>query len=275
MLLGVQLALNLDPLEKCKTIDFRMMTTSFYSKFPLILATTVLLSACVTNKTVHDKDEGFNVTDAFTHTFSAPEGAICEASRRALLSQGYVIVEATSTFVRGRRKFQPDSEVHLEIEFSVVCASDNVGGNTTSVFANAVRDRYSVKKSSNSASLGVGGLGSVSLPFGSSDDSLVKVGSETVSTGKVYERFFKLVERYLDDTWAGEEEYAETEKEKAELMAPKPAPAKPAASTEPAPASQPAIQSTTTPAVQRTTPLSIQTDVPVASQAIASTLGIE
>jgi hypothetical protein len=43
----------------------------------------------------------------------------------------------------------------------------------------------------------VGVLGSVSMPIGSSDDSMVKVASETVSSPKFYERFFTLVELFL------------------------------------------------------------------------------
>jgi hypothetical protein len=49
------------------------------------------------------------------------------------------------------------------------------------VFVSAVQDRYALKKSPTSASVGVGALGSVSLPFGSNDDSLVKVASSTVT----------------------------------------------------------------------------------------------
>jgi hypothetical protein len=61
-----------------------------------------------------------------------------------------------------------------------------------------VRQTYSLKKSSNSASVGVGVLGSLSVPFGLSDDSLVKVGAETIDSKKFYDQFFTRVESYLD-----------------------------------------------------------------------------
>lgn len=177
------------------------MKKLFFAHSQLALfVTCALLVGCTSTKVVRDKNEGFGSTDVFSHSFPAEDKASCEAARRALLSQGYVISETSATFVKGRRKFQPESDIHLEIEFSVVCASDSKGSNSTTVFANAVRDRYSLKKSSTSASLGVGGIGSVSLPFGASDDSLVKVASETIPTGKFYERFFQQVERYLDDS---------------------------------------------------------------------------
>ena len=170
----------------------------------LVLVTT--LAGCgsfgsnLGNSKVALKEEEFGSADVFTHSFPGSERASCEAARRALLSQGYVISESKTAFVRGRRKFQHDSDIHSEIEFTVVCAADGKGSNSTTVFANAVRDRYSLKKSSTSASIGVGALGSVSLPFGASDDSLVKVASETIPTGDFYDKFFKLAERYMDDS---------------------------------------------------------------------------
>ncbi|MEB0029464.1 DUF2242 domain-containing protein [Undibacterium sp. RTI2.1] len=170
----------------------------------LLLVTT--LAGCgsfgsnLGNSKVALKEEEFGSADVFTHSFPGSEKTACEAARRALLSQGYVISESKTAFVRGRRKFQHDSDIHAEIEFTVVCAADSKGSNSTTVFANAVRDRYSLKKSSNSASIGVGALGSVSLPFGASDDSLVKVASETIPTGDFYDKFFKLAERYMDDS---------------------------------------------------------------------------
>ena len=49
----------------------------------------------------------------------------------------------------------------------------------------------------NRGGLGVGGVGSVSLPFMSGGESLVKVGSETIASDQFYESFFDLVKRYL------------------------------------------------------------------------------
>ncbi|MFD2270521.1 DUF2242 domain-containing protein [Undibacterium arcticum] len=82
----------------------------------------------------------------FSRSFPGADHSSCEAARRALLSQGYVIAESKPAFLRGRKKFQPDHEVHLEIEVSVVCASNSAGSNSTTVFANAVQDSYSLKK---------------------------------------------------------------------------------------------------------------------------------
>ena len=47
--------------------------------------------------------------------------------------------------------------------------------------------------------VGLGGIGSVSLPFSSGSEALVKVGSETIASDKFYDSFFELVRKYLAD----------------------------------------------------------------------------
>jgi hypothetical protein len=112
-----------------------------------------------------------------------------------------------------------------------------------------LQDRYALKKTNNSASLGVGVLGSVSMPIGSSDDSMVKVASETVSSAKFYERFFALVELFLPPE--AKKAAHITEKPKTDLgvpetkAAPAPLAATPAPAAEPAPA--PAAEPTPAP----------------------------
>jgi hypothetical protein len=165
-----------------------------------VLLTVLALAGCATPGSVQQQQEDFSSTDVHAHGFAGSDKAACEAARRALLSQGYVINEASASLVRGRKNFQPQRGQHVQIEFHVVCAPNSSGSGSSTAFANAVRDSYSLKKSSTSASLGVGALGSVSLPFGSSDESMVKVGSETIDSKRFYEQFFALVERYFDGT---------------------------------------------------------------------------
>ena len=43
----------------------------------------------------------------------------------------------------------------------------------------------------------MGGVGSVSLPLLSTDEALIKVGSETIASDGFYDSFFELVSRYL------------------------------------------------------------------------------
>lgn len=160
---------------------------------PLLL---VWLSACSTPSRGKFQPEEFGSTTTHARNYASAPAATCEAARRALLSQGFVINAADAAQVKGRKHFQPETEVHVEIEFTVVCAVDG-GGRQTIAFVNALQDRYALKKSPNSASVGVSVIGSLSLPISSSEDSLVKVASETITSGPFYDRFFNLLQRYL------------------------------------------------------------------------------
>ena len=166
-------------------------------RWPLAAAAFAALCACSTTNRVRFDPEAFGSTTTHTRTYAVAPGHACEAARRALLSQGFVITTATGERVDGRKSFQPEAEVHVEIEFHIVCAPEGPLGQRTIAFVNALQDRYALKKSSTSASVGVGPIGSLSLPFSSSDDALVKVASETITAGPFYDRFFALLQRYL------------------------------------------------------------------------------
>jgi hypothetical protein len=155
------------------------------------------LAGCALPRPAIDAHEDFNSSSTYSRTYAALDVQTCEAARRTLLSQGYVISVATADQVRGRKSFQPVPETHVEVEFNIVCAKDGYAGRRTIAFVNAVQDRYALKKSNNSASLGVGAFGSLSLPFTGSDESLVKIASATITSAPFYERFFRIVERYL------------------------------------------------------------------------------
>ena len=164
----------------------------------LALMLSALLGACAgTRPGAPFQREAFELGDTYSRAFKTTEAQACEAARRALLSQGYVVSAANADLVNARKSFQNDADTHLEIEFRVVCSPEVKGGDKTLVFASALQERFALKKNNNSASLGVGAIGSLSLPFGGSDDSLVKVASETITASDFYDRYFRLVTRYL------------------------------------------------------------------------------
>ena len=160
-------------------------------------AIAVSSAGCAVPHASIDNFESFDSSATFSRAYAASESQACEAARRTLLSQGYVVHVATADQVRGRKIFQPAPETHVEVEFNVVCARDGMAGVRSIAFVNAVQERFALKKSRDSASLGVGAFGSLSLPFTGSDDSLVKVASATVTSARFYDRFFQLLERYL------------------------------------------------------------------------------
>jgi hypothetical protein len=139
--------------------------------------------------------EAFQADEKHSRLFDSSADETCEGARRALLSQGYVIARAEAGLVQGAKRFQPEGEVHVEISFHIVCAAE--GERTATMYVSAQQDRYVLKKNPNAASIGVSALGSISVPVGSTEDSLVKVASETIPAGSFYDRFFSLVQRLL------------------------------------------------------------------------------
>jgi hypothetical protein len=160
------------------------------------MSAMMLATGCSSSKQAVYDHEHFNDAGTFSRSYPAADLSSCEAGRRALLSQGYIITSNDPKIISGRKSFQQTGDTHIEISFNLVCAADATG-NTSTMFANALQDRYALKKTNTSASLGVGVLGSLSMPIGSTDDSMVKVASETVASARFYDRFFALVENFL------------------------------------------------------------------------------
>lgn len=176
-------------------------------RWPAAALGALLLAACGSSgprPVRHYDPEAFDSTNTHTRTYGVEQGRTCEAARRALLSQGYFVSTATAEQVTARKNFQAEGEVHLEVEFRVVCANEQGGARGSIAFATAVQERYELKKVNSSASVGVGAIGSVSLPFNASNDAMVKVASQTLTDEGFYERFFALIERYLGSPYPPE-----------------------------------------------------------------------
>jgi Uncharacterized protein conserved in bacteria (DUF2242) len=187
-------------LDEARTMPRMACTPRLVLLLPAALA---LLSACVTQPSLLSgkrippvyTHETFAADDKHSRLLDAPVAEACEAARRALLSQGYVVTRAETRLVQGAKRFQPEGEVHVEISFHIVCAAE--AEQLATVFVSAQQDKYVLKKNPNSASVGVSAIGSISVPVGSTEDSLVKVASETIPAGVFYDRFFALVQRQL------------------------------------------------------------------------------
>ncbi|RYF72981.1 MAG: DUF2242 domain-containing protein [Comamonadaceae bacterium] len=164
-----------------------------------LLLPVLLLAACTTGTSTSRQyaTESFDSTTTHARNFTSTEAQTCEAARRALLSQGYFVTRAGDDQVAGRKQFQPLGDVHVDVDFRVVCVRDERQGRGSIAFATAVQDRYELKKASSSASVGVGAIGSLSLPFNASNDAMVKVASQTVTQDEFYARFFVLLDEYL------------------------------------------------------------------------------
>jgi hypothetical protein len=104
-----------------------------------------------------------------------------------LLGDGYIIDIYSKENTKGRKAYRSDSDRSTFIEMNVVCVDEPDG---SMVYANGLLSTYDIKRSSGSASVGVSAFGSVSLPFGQSVDSMVKISDETIRDREFYRRFF-------------------------------------------------------------------------------------
>ena len=143
------------------------------------------------------QSERFEATSSHAHRYTRAAEDVCEGARRALLSQGYVLSRNDRVVLVGSKFFQPDKDRHVELKLQVTCVPDDAADRAANAYVTAWEDQYVVKKSTSSSSLGVSALGSISLPMGSSEDSLVKVGVQTVRDPAFYDRFHALIRLVL------------------------------------------------------------------------------
>ncbi|WP_115527036.1 MULTISPECIES: DUF2242 domain-containing protein [Xanthomonas] len=197
--------------------------------------------------------ESFNSDDTYSRSVAASSPQACEAARRVLLSQGYAVTRADAAAVEGSKNFQlKEADQSEQLNLRISCATQD--GDKAQIFVSALQDRYALKKSSTSASVGVGVLGSLSLPVGSSGDSLVRVSSTTVQDAAFYKRFFERLNSYLPKVTEAAPAAA------AAMPAPVPAaphpPAAPAAP--PAAAPTPAVSAPAAPAAAAPSPATVE-----------------
>ena len=153
------------------------------------LALCLVLAACGAN-TAKITQDSFSVDSPYKSKLNSNSTVACESARRALLGDGYIIDSFSKDNVKGRKAYRMESDRSTFIEMNVVCVDDTDGA---MVYANGVLSTYDVKRSGASASVGVSALGSVSLPFGQSAESMVKTSDDTIREKEFYRRFFNAV----------------------------------------------------------------------------------
>lgn len=139
-------------------------------------------------------EEQFSNKSQYERSLNVSATAACETAQRVLLSQGYSISLATNSGVQANKSFQPYHDNHIKLDIVVTCLPQNT---EAVVFVVAKQTFFELKANSSAADLSLAGMGSISIPVGSSSDSLVKVGEETVSDSGFYSRFFELFESRL------------------------------------------------------------------------------
>jgi hypothetical protein len=131
----------------------------------------------------------------FSRTFQGSGDTVCWGVKRALLSQGYMLDRANESGVlTGTRDFQPDPKLNVSYHLQTTCG-DNRDGSSI-VFVTATREDSRLQKMKQTTSVGVGPA-TLTMPSGSAQ-VLGVVRRETVKDPAFYDRFFSLVQTYVD-----------------------------------------------------------------------------
>ena len=162
---------------------------------PLLLAATlaaVVLAGCAgaSKPTRVHQGENFTIDTPFVYYSNREPEAACEVGKRALLSQGYQVEDGKPLNPRGEKLFQPAADHVTKLNLTLVCLPSSLGA---VVYANALETYYELKSQGTSAGVSVSGMGSLSLPWASNRDTLVKIGEETITQPEFYQRLFELI----------------------------------------------------------------------------------
>ena len=160
----------------------------------LLAAVALACGGCASRK-VDVAQESISARAPFSRTFQGSGDAVCWSVKRALLSQGYMLDRpGESGVLTGTRDFQPDPKLNVSYHLQTTCA-DNRDGSSI-VFVTAEREDSRLQKMKQSTSVGVGPA-TLTMPSGSAQ-VLGVVRRETVKDPAFYDRFFSLVESYVD-----------------------------------------------------------------------------
>ena len=168
-------------------------TTNRYGAM-LAMAVVIACAGCASRK-VDVAQASISAQAPFSRTFQGSGDAVCWSVKRALLSQGYMLDRpGESGVLTGTRDFQPDPKLNISYHLQTTCA-DNRDGSSI-VFVTAEREDSQLQKMKQSTSVGVGPA-TLTMPSGSAQ-VLGVVRRETVKDPAFYDRFFSLVQSYVD-----------------------------------------------------------------------------
>jgi hypothetical protein len=163
-------------------------------RIALLAVVVIACGGCAARK-VDLAQESISAKAPFSRTFPGSGDTVCWGVKRALLSQGYMLDRpGESGVLTGTRDFQPDPKLNVSYHLQTTCADNRDG--TSIVFVTAEREDSRLQKMKQSTSVGVGPA-TLTMPSGSAE-VLGVVRRETVKDPAFYDRFFSLVQSYVD-----------------------------------------------------------------------------
>ncbi len=161
-------------------------------RYSLIL-TLILLTACSGPRTYAEREE-FHTDSRHSRNFIATAEPVCEAARRVLLRDGYIVEDSANQDLVGAKEFQIEENRHAILRLYVTCGQRASG---STLFVTATEEHFDVKTSRQGTSIGVPLLSPISISSTSEADNQVKTRGETVTDKGFYERFYRGVQQEL------------------------------------------------------------------------------
>ena len=158
--------------------------------FTLIL---FFLAACSGPRTYAEREE-FHSDSRHSRDFAATVEPVCEAARRVLLRDGYIVEERAEQNLIGVKEFQIEENRHALLRLYVTCGQRASG---STLFVTATEEHFDVKTSRQNTSIGVPLVSPISISSKSEVDNQVKTRGETVMDKGFYERFYRAVHQEL------------------------------------------------------------------------------
>ena len=158
----------------------------------LLLLIPLVLAACGGPRS-YSRNEDFQGDPRYRRDFSQAAEPLCDAARRVLLGEGYLVAGEALTLA-GVKEFREEESRHGVLRLHVNCAERSAGA---TLFVTATEELFEVKTNRQSTAVGLPLLSPISVHSRSESEGPVKVGGETVSDRNFYERFYRAVQREL------------------------------------------------------------------------------
>lgn len=162
------------------------------NRYGLILI-LISLASCSGTRNYAD-GEAFHTDSRHSRDFAVAPVPVCEAARRVLLRDGYIVAPGAGERLIGVKEFQVDEKQQAELRLYVNCSARAAG---STLFVTATEEHFDLKTSRKSTSVGIPLLFPISVSNSSEVDAQVKVRGEMVHDKDFYERFYRGVNQEL------------------------------------------------------------------------------
>lgn len=159
-----------------------------------LVALLLMLAAACGGPQRYAPNEEFTGDARHQRDFSSDVATLCDAAKRVLLGDGYLVTRGEDQRLIGGKEFQVAEQQHAMLNVYVSCER-RAGGST--LYVTATEEHYDVKTTRQSSSIGFPMVAPIYYGTQSEANGQVKTRGETVAERGFYERYYRAVARQL------------------------------------------------------------------------------